>query len=328
MPYHSATAVTTGTPAFLVSLKDFLTGTVGWTLHDDGSADPYPYYVFKSFGESGAEDLYLRFQNDSGANRISVEAYQYWNATTHTGVNGAYYLSNTYTRTSDTAQFIYWFFADLDHVFIVTKIGTIYYGHYSGVVRRFWSDAIAVTQAAATAGSNVVLPVNTALIFTVGEYYLIKDNAGIERVKVTAVNTSVTPNTVTVQTLTKGYAAGAKIGEDPQPVINGHFNSPGVFYALNRFDGYSSANGHVGRCGAANGGLQTDCDPDFRYGRTVLFPWLASLNASDCQELRGELIEVYSFGGGNTDCEDTLTVGSDTYLAFNLSGVGWCAVKG
>ncbi|MCB2141320.1 hypothetical protein KQH29_00090 [bacterium] len=327
MPYHSATAICPGKQNFLAALVDFLTTTVGWTLHDDLSGDATPSYVFKSYGESGAEDIYLRFIDDSATSRIFVQAWQYWNAETHSGVNGAYYSSTSYVKIRDAAEFIYWFYADLDHVFIVTKIISTYSGHYSGLLHRFWSDAVALTQAAATAGSNVVIPVNDATLLLVSERYLIKDNVAIERIKITARDTESTPNTVTIEALANPYASGAKIGEDPQPVVTGHFESPGAYYAVNRFDGYQNYNGQYGRATSVSGSLQTDCDPDKRYGRTVLFPWFASHQDASYQEMRGEFIEVYAIGGGNVDSEDILEIGPDTYRAFNLSGPGWCAVK-
>jgi len=327
MPYHSTTAICPNKQNFLAALVDFLTNTVGWAIHDDLSGDATPSYVLRSYGESGAEDIYLRLVDDASADRIFVEAWQYWDAATHTGVNRAWYTSATYIRIRDAAEFIYWFFADLNHVFIVTKIGSTYYGHYHGLLRRFWSDAVALTQAAVTAGGNVIVPVNDATLFLIGEHYLIKDNAAIERVRITARDTTSSPNTVTIETLANGYSVGAKIGEDPQPVIVEHYQSPGSFYALNHFNGYYGYSGQNGRAGAAHGALSNDCDPDMRYGRTVLFPWLASHQDANYQELRGEFIEVYAIGGGNVDSEDILEIGPDRYRVFYLSGPGWCAVK-
>ena len=185
----------------------------------------------------------------------------------------------------------------------------------------------AVTQAAASPGSGVTLQVNDASIFRVGGYYLIKDNAGIERVQVTAVDTVASPNTVTLASLVAAYALGAKIGEDPQPVVVGHYQSPGSFYAINKFDGWASATGQTGTCGAAHGGFQTASNPDQRQGLITLFPWLAAHTTAAYKELRGELIEVYAHGGGITDSEDVLDLGGVTYKIFNLSGPGWCAVK-
>ncbi len=88
-------------------------------------------------------------------------------------------------------------------------------------------------------------------LLTVNKYYLIKDDANIERVQVTARDTGSTPNTITIATLVSGYAAGAKIGEDPQPVIIGRNTMPGNCYALNRWNGWASATGQTGSCGAA-----------------------------------------------------------------------------
>ena len=327
MPYHSATAICPNKEQFMADLLDFLTNTVGWTLHDNMLENAEPSYVLRSCGESGAEDIYLRFADDVNTSRIYVQAWQYWNAETHTGVNGAFITSGTYIRIRDAAEFIYWLYADLDHVFVVTKITTTYSGHYSGLLRRFWSPEVAVTQEAVSAGANVVVPVNIANIFLEGVQYLIKDDASILRVRIVARDTQSTPNTITIEALANGFSAGAKIGEDPQPVVAGLYESPGTFYALNHYNGYANATGQRGRCGAATGGLSIDCDPEYRYGRTVLFPWLASHQDAAYQELRGELIEVYAIGGGNVDSEDILEIDADSYRAFNLSGAGWCAVK-
>ena len=252
MAYHSTSGTASNTADFLVRLKDFLVGTVGWTLRDDRSGDAEPSYVLVSTGESGAEDIFLRFVNDAAADRIAVRAYLYWDAATHARVKEAFNTSYTYIKTVDASAFLYWIYADMDHVFIVTKIAAVYYGHYCGLLRRFWYGAVAVTQAAASPGAGVTLQVNDASIFRVGGYYLIKDNAGIERVQVTAVDTVASPNTISVASLVAAYALGAKIGEDPQPVVVGHYQSPGSFYALNKFDGWASATGQTGSCGAAN----------------------------------------------------------------------------
>ena len=328
MAYQSIQGTASGRLDLLNKIKDFLVTTVGWTLHDDQSADARPYYVFKSTGESGAEDIYLRFQIGQSSGRLEVAAFQYWDNTTQTAVNEGFSSSYNYIRAEDTADFIYWLYADLDHVFVVSKIVSTYYGHYSGSIKRFWSSAVAITQTAIVNGSAVVAQVNDASIFTPNQHYIIKDDANIERIKITAIDTVATPNTVTIETLVSDYAAGAKIGEDPQPVITGYYNMPSTFYAVNKFDGWTSASGQRGRCGAAHGNLQSDTDPEQRYGTTILFPWLVSMNGADSyQELRGELIEIYATGGANVASEDTVEIGSDSYRVFNLSGGGWCAIK-
>src|SRR5690606_3666664 len=159
MAYHSTSGTASNTADFLVRLKDFLVGTVGWTLRDDRSGDAEPSYVLASPGESGAEDIFLRFANDTPADRIAVRAYLYWDAATHTGVKEAFHTSYTYIKTVDASAFLYWFYADMDHVFIVTKIAAVYYGHYCGLLKRFWSGAVAGTQAASSPGSGDTIQV-------------------------------------------------------------------------------------------------------------------------------------------------------------------------
>lgn len=328
MAYHSTSGTATNTADLLVKLKDFLVTTCGWTLHDDGSAQAEPYYVLKSVGESGNEDIYIQIINDTAnVDCISVKGYLYWNATTHVGVKVVFSSAATMISTKDATQFLYWLYGDLDHVYVVTKIVATYYGHYSGVIRRFWSSQTAISQGAVTAGSNVVIQVDDASILTVNKRYIIKDNANIERVLVSARDTNATPNTITVATLVNGYAAGAKIGEDPQPVIIGRNTMPGSFYALNKWDGWVSATGQTGNCGAANGGFSGYCDPDARYSLLTMFPWLVANTSTNNEELRGELIEVYSIGPSAGDSEDVIDLGTSTYKMFNISGGGWCAIK-
>jgi hypothetical protein len=327
MAYHSTSGLANNSADFLVKLKDYLVGTVGWTLRDDRSADTEPSYVLYSNGESGSEDIYLRFQNDSTADRIAVKAYLYWNDTTHVGVKEAFNTSNTYIKTTDAASFLYWIYADRDHAFIVTKLVATYYAHYCGLPKRFWSGAVAISQTAVAAGSVVTIQVNDASIFKLGGYYVIKDNANIERVQITAIDIVSTPNTITVVNLVNAYASGAKIGEDPQPVIIGHYQSPGTFYSTNKFDGWASATGQTGSCAAAMAGFQTATNPDVRMGLITIFPWLVAHTTAAYKELRGELIEVYAHGGAVMDSEDVLELGGATYKLFNLSGSGWIAVK-
>lgn len=328
MAYHSTSGTANNTADLLVKLKDFLVTTCGWTLYDDGSALTEPYYVLKSIGESGMEDIYIQLINDTASTDcITVRGYLYWNAATHVGVKGAYSSGATMISTKDSAQFLYWLYGDLDHMCVVTKITATYYLNYSGIIKRYWSGAVAITQAAATAGSSVVIQVNDASLFTAGSYYIIKDDANIERVQVTARDTGLMPNTITVATLAAGYASGAKVGEDPQPVIIGRNNMPGTFYALNKWNGYANTTGQTGSCGAASGGFASYSDPDVRYGLTIMFPWLVAMTASGMEELRGELIEIYCVGSGAGDSEDVLDLGTGTYKMFNLSGGGWCAIR-
>ena len=102
---------------------------------------------------------------------------------------------------------------------------------------------------------------------------------------------------------------------------------PGSCYGLNRWNGWTSAAGQTMNCGAANGGFTTYCDPDARYSLVTMFPWLVANTGTGYEELRGEIIEVYSIGSGAGDSEDVIDLGTSTYKMFNISTAGWCAVK-
>ena len=327
MAYHSTSGTSANTTDLASCLRDFLITTCGWRLHDSAAFSPtVPWWVLASAGETGGEEIYVMLVNDSWASRLSIRVFQYWDPAAHVPVGEAWDFDFTYVNTGAT-PFLYWIYADLDHFFIVTKLGASYFGQYTGLLRRFWSGLVAVTQAPTAAGANVVIPVDNATIFTVPENYVIKDRQSIERVRVIARDTAVNPHTVTLETLANAYETGARIGEDPQPLIAGRGSSPGSFYAVSRFDGYASQTGQQGACYLADGGARAFADPDARYGRHTLFPWLAAMTEGGAQELRGELIEVYGLGDGAADSEDVLEIGSSTYKVFNLSGPGFCAVK-
>ena len=208
MAYHNIHGLAADRSDLFSILKTFLVDTVGWALHDDQPGSNPPYFVVMSTGESGQEDIYLRFLLE--ANKLAVRGCQYWDPSTHTPVRESYH-SSTYIYAPTSSQTLYWFYADLDHIFIVTKEGASYYGHYSGLLRRHWSSESVRTQQAVSAGSNVVIPVNASL--QPGRHYLIQDKANLERVLVT--DADPTGNTLTIESLSSDYSAEAKIGEDP-----------------------------------------------------------------------------------------------------------------
>jgi hypothetical protein len=228
--------------------------------------------------------------------------------------------------TSDSAPFNYWFYGSLDRVLIVTRLGANYFAHYSGLIKRFWSDAIATTQGDVNSGSNVVVSVGDASILTPGKYYIIKDNANIARVQVTATDIESTPNRVTIASLVTGYSTGAKIGEDPQPVIVGCTNLPGC-WLLNRHDGYTSLSGHPAYARDFSGYQTGISDPDCRYRMVAMFPMFVTSEPSGYDELRGELIDVYSIGPGAGASEDVIDLGTSTYKMFNYVNSNWLAVR-
>lgn len=325
MLYQGPYGTASNTADMLVKLMNYLTGTCGWTLWEDGMGQAQPYFVVYSPGVSGHEDIYLQFIDDAITDRIAVRSGLYWDTVSHAFVKPVYSGSTT-IYTSDSAAFNYWMFGTLDRLAIVTRIGSNYYVHYSGLLKRFWSSSIAITQQAASAGSNVVVPVNDASVLSPDRYYVIKDNANIARVRVTATDTVSNPNTITIASLATGYSAGAKIGEDPQPVVVGYTNLGSCLF-LNRYDGYNSQSGQVGYVRDFSTYQTQVTDPDARYQMVAMFPVLVTSESSGVEELRGELIDVHSIGPGAGVSEDVIDLGTSTYKMFNLSGSSsWVAI--
>lgn len=324
MSLHSQTDQSTGSSDLLTKLVAFMTSTVGWTLADTVANGGSPYHIFTSQGESGNESIVLRYGQISGA--IEVRAYGQWDATAHTGIREVYLSGSSKVDVQEGTAFNYWFYANKNRIIVVTKVWNNYYCQYSGLLNRFWSEKVTSTSAACAAGSSVVIPVVDASIFTNGRFYQISDGNKIERIKLTAVNTSNTPQTIQAQTLANSYAAGARIGEDLQPVIVTNDQAPGSFMCVTRMDGWKDMYSQTGACGAAHGGLAGYADPELRQGDTILFPWIAAMNGYDCNEIRGELDGIWAYGGNGSQ-EQLLTDSAGSYRFFNLLGSGWCAIQ-
>ena len=324
MALQTNTGVATGKSELLAKLVAFLTNSVGWIVLDQGTTSEGAYHIFLSTGENGNEDIYLRYGLISGA--IEVRAYGFWDATTHTGYREVFLSGNSKITVQEGSNFSYWFFANKNRVTAVTKVWGNYYCQYSGLLNRFWSDKSTKTKSALSIGTLVTCPVDDASIFVVNQQYLISDGPKIERIKVTAVNATATPQTILVESLKSAYASGAKLGEDLQPVIVSSDQAPGSFTCVTRMDGWSSMYAQSGACGAAHGSLAGYADPELRQGSTILFPWLAALNVWDCNEIRGELDGIYAHGGNATQ-EQLISDSAGSFRLFNLLGAGWCAIR-
>ena len=321
MAYFHSYGIADNTADMLVKLKSFLIDTVGWTLFDDQMNLTEPYFVAFSSGESGVEDIYLKFANDSTTNVVNVTGYLYWNASTHAGVKPVNY--STGLSTLDSASFAYWLFADLDHFSVITKPSTTYVAAYYGVIRRYWSASIAISTGGVSAGSNVVVPVSNASIFTAGRAYIIKDNANLQRCTVSAVD--IGANTITIASLSTAFTTGAKIGEDPQPVLLSRTDLVGCGVMINKWDGYNTPI-HLMTFGmycTIQDSVLTDSDRDSRYGYAAIYPCLVT----STDEVRGELIGIYRCGTDAGGTDDTILIGSTSYRLFSLATTGLIAVR-
>jgi hypothetical protein len=331
MAYQKVTAATaTNTADFFTKLSTFVVTTCGWTLLEDGSAAGTPYMVWSSVGETGNEKIYIKLTNGALTNSLSLNTYRYWAAgAPGTGQNPSPASDNTASiMTSDSASFLYWLYGDLDRIAIVTKIGATYYMSSFGILTSAWSRSFATTANSETAGSGVVIEVDSTAMFTVNKYYLIgntNDATGIfERVQVTAID----PGVSITATIANNHPAGAIIGEDPRP---NYVQRYGAIAGISM----------IGPTGvvASPGSLMAYSDwapatysaPDNRQGLYWLYPYLVYLSATDAYEYRGSLKEIYALAAGALSSEDTVTVGSTIYKFFGsastLNTYGRVAIK-
>ncbi|MEN6520330.1 MAG: hypothetical protein ABFD46_04155 [Armatimonadota bacterium] len=96
-------------------------------------------------------------------------------------------------------------------------------------------------------------------------------------------------------------------------------------YLLNRYDGYAGQTSHPASTREFSGYQTGVSDPDNRYRLVAMYPVFVTTD----DELRGELIDVYSIGPGAGASEDVLDLGTSTYKIFYVNGgpSTWIAVR-
>lgn len=182
---------------------------MGWSLHDnqDGSS----YRVYKSNGEN-SDRIYEYIKVDwITANRITFNAYGYWNASTQTGSNAA---SGGYYITSSESGMYLWIHGDksLVHVEGYTSSYThVLFGHLPTI---YWATPVTALTQAASSGSSVTIHVTSTTVFVAGNYYQIFGAAGEGRDKVQV--SSITNGTdMVIASLPRNYGSGSYIGLCP-----------------------------------------------------------------------------------------------------------------
>jgi len=204
---------------------DYSTTGIGWTLHDavyavdQDQISINDYFVIKSIGESGNEDLYFKVINI--ANYISIIGYLYWNNTTHTGVQA--YGSGSNWNVGDTAVPVIWVYGDLDAVFLLSRPSNVsvnFVPSSFGILSNpLYDKTVAVSSGALTAGTDVVIDVGTVpSTWRIGDKLFLRDNVRVDRTD--AGITAKTSSTVTI-TLSYSYNAGVKISQELAYFCNG-----------------------------------------------------------------------------------------------------------
>lgn len=127
---------------FMRFAKDYLTGTLGWTLTEDRStqAGANSKIILHSNGEDNtASTFYLVLS--SGTDGVDIQAATFWNTSTHTVGSG---VATPTTQTSATIPATqakitkYWISGDKDAVTFIGRRSGNYFGSHVGRIRSLY----------------------------------------------------------------------------------------------------------------------------------------------------------------------------------------------
>jgi len=253
-----------------------------------------------------------------------------------------YHLCNR-ARVTENATNTYWLFADLDRLIVVVKDATGSCNYiYTGLFESYLNTASATLLEDASVNTYSIKVSNPDL-FTEGGKYLITDSTGqvgslIEggdkTTRLMAPSQILTVlgkngNTLTVNRLASDYAAGAKIAEDPLPLmVRVHSMERAQTLnniSLDRGDDYTDPPYQAYRLSPVVSTTFTQAgDISERSDETLLFPIvLYEPGTTDIigNEVRGQLKGIYATGTAISS-EADVEVGSDTYVAFDIEESG------
>lgn len=264
------------------------------------------------------------------------------------------YKSRVRTSLRDVTQ--YWFMGNKERIMVLTKSDGKYSFCYVGSVKQHTlTTPFAITTSGISAGTDVVVPINIIRgEFSVGQQLFISDvtdEGGIEytstlenitrKYKATEVFTisDVDPGvSITISSINNNYPAGSKIAYDPQPVgvtLDG-LDRIQMLNCINNVADTGSIDmaENMARLQTVEEDIVNASGGDERRGGYALWPVNAVNGGSDAgssgTELRGSLIGVFAVSNtGDLSSEDTVTVGTNTYMVFDVpSGAGFAYAFG
>jgi len=194
---------------------DYSVSGLGWTLHDavyatdEHTITAGDYFVMYSAGESGKEDLYVRVAFHATANINQISICQYWDSATHAGIN-VMPATNNWTVADITSGTLY-IYAGMDSCLVGTYIGTAKYAAAFGLLDSIYDRTIAISSAAVSAGSGVVVSLDVVpTSWAVGGRVIVRDNTNAEWLTIF----DISGTDVTFTTVVASYAGGCKFAED------------------------------------------------------------------------------------------------------------------
>lgn len=189
---------------------------MGWTVYDDQSGSYYK--ILRSNGESGTKPwLYIKIGWSAAS--VSIDAYGYWNSTTHTTTAPVFSLHGSFYINCNL-----WMFGNKDFVALVQDTGGVIgsnciWGHVSTLPATAVNTT---TTAAISTGTSVSIAVSSvAGIVSGARYQLFDPTTGYKQ---TFLCTDVGGSTITADSITSvGYASGSIVGTHPFPAFMGAY---------------------------------------------------------------------------------------------------------
>lgn len=213
---------------------DYSTTGIGWTLHDSSYAidedniSDNDWFVVYSAGESGEEDMYMRFKfYHATTSWLMTSGYLYWDNSTHAGsfVFSTALGTATFTKSTDHVLYI---FGDLDSFVVaqeygVTAIGEIIY--FGRLLPQLYGDELAISSGSLSSGSAVSITLDAVpSTWKVGQNIYIRDDDHTEIITIISIG----GNVITAD-LVNSYTANCKLRAEYQWVVGQGNSFPAAY---------------------------------------------------------------------------------------------------
>jgi len=219
---------------------DYSGDGLGWTLHDsvyavdEDNLTDGDYFVVYSAGESGDEDMYIKFWYETTTTWMRTCGYLYWDNSAHTG--NLYYgtVTGYGMCTLGTASYSISIYGDLDSFALINEYGTTVTTQmycFGKTENPMYDDTVATAAGALTAGSDVSIALDAVpSTWNVGQGFMIRDTVDGEKAFIKTID----GNTITAD-LDNSYLAGSKSALDLIYLIPAT-SAPAVFYGPGSHD--------------------------------------------------------------------------------------------
>lgn len=259
---------------------DYSTTGIGWTLLDSSYAvdEDNPqlndWFVVKSTGEGGKEDMYFKVTWSTGY--IYTRGYLAWNTTSHTGSSVVYGGTTVFSITETLSNQPMYIYGDLDMVIGVCRLldtSTDYVAAAFGKAEKPYEGStydIATSSGAVSSGSDVSITVDAVpATWVVGRSLYIRTTTDVLatcEVEVAEIKTIV-GNTITCD-LTNTYTANFRLSEHLGYFAQSNYALGGGIMMISPSGAFTQLANPVYNSGLAS----TSGDPDVFEDRWVMVP--------------------------------------------------------